>query len=1033
MLKPAWIEEYCKTDYLMGCLTMRKQIKLIFILLTLVFSTIGFAGRTLVPKGNATYVEGLITRDTDWTLVDSPFVLSNNVTISLGVTLTIEPSVEVRFGGDFSLIVSGRIVANGTKDKMIQFTTNDPTHNTTWQTIYLNGPQPSSFINCVIEYGTNGTTVENGNVEIQDSFVESNVGNGIVVNSGNASIKNCEVANNNLTGIFIADGAQITVDSNIISSNSEGVRISGGTQVNVRKNIVESNKDGIVLANHLIGSIDVEQNNITLNKQSGIVLESDAYDNVVIIKNRIYTNDNGFLVSTDTPTRITRNYVSNNTIGINYETGNNHEAYFNDIYDNKMGMDVSATATVNATYNYWGNRNGPFHPSLNPYGKGNPVGGDGLSIDFTFFLSASIDYSNVAPTPVLWTDKLLVAPNQDITFVGADSYDDGRVDRYFFDFGDGTNTSWTTSTLFNHTYPIHGTYNASLRVIDDFNVTSVSSSNTTVTVEDGLNPLSVSVTLGSETINYNGEVSVLVYVSNESGAIEGANVTLFSIKGGSFNPMSGSTNSTGYFTTTFSAPAVTEVTHVRLIARASMTGHADGSNHEYLTILPPLQVQVSSEPQTIKSEDTSAIMVFVTLGSEKPMTDALVILNADIGNLSATTGVTDVNGTARFTFTAPQTLNYVVATITATAAKMGYAGGQGQATVNVEPRLLMAEAYADPSIVVSESLSTISVQVTSDALAVPEVAVSVSSDIGGSFSPTTATTGLDGNASFAFVAPLVTSIDGSVATVVITVSKAGYVDGETSVSVAVIPRLLAVQVYVEPTTTNSEAQINATIHVAYAHDMSPVADADVAINLVNGENFTMSGSTDTTGDVKLSVIAPPVNATTVYTLSAVASKIGYVDGQNTSTITVNPGVINVQIKSSSQTVESGGTAVIEVRVTNDANASIANVSVTTATNYGNFTTATMLTDSEGTCSFIFNAPETSAQLPVTITANATRNGYIDGGNQTMMSVTPRMSPTSGGGLALTTILLIVIPIVIVVIVAVLIRLKVIAISLKEET
>ena len=1012
---------------------MRKQIRLIFILLTLVFSTLGFASRTLVPKVGATYVEGLITRDTDWTLVDSPFVLSNNVIVNSGVTLTIEPGVEVRFGGDFSLVVNGRIVANGTKDKMILFTTNDPFHNVTWQTIYLNGPQPSSFINCVIEYGTNGTTVENGYVEIQDSFVESNVGNGIVVNSGSASIMNCEIANNNLTGILITNGAQITIANNIMSSNGEAIGISGGTQVAVKDNMVESNGDGVVLSNHLTGSIDIEQNNVTLSKQNGIVLASDVYDNTVIIKNRVYANSNGFLVSTDTNTNITRNYVSNNTIGIYYETGNNHEAHFNDIYDNEMGMEVSATAAVNATYNYWGHKNGPFHPSLNPYGKGNPVGGDGLSIDFTFFLSAPIDYSNVAPTPVLWTDKLLVAPNQSVTFVGADSYDDGRVDQYFFNFGDGTNTSWITSTLFNHTYSMHGAYNASLRVIDDFNATSVSVANTTVTVEDGLTPLGVSISPGSDTVNYNGEVSVLVYVSNESGALEGANVALFSVKGGSFNPMSGSTNSTGYFTTTFSAPAVTEVTDIRMIARASMTGYADGSNHEYLKVLPPLQVHVYSEPQTIKSEGTATITALVTLGSEKPMADALVILNADMGNLSAITGVTDVNGTARFTFTAPQTLNHITATITATAAKMGYAGGQGQATVNVEPRLLIVEANADPPIVVTEALSTITVRVTSDTLPAPETTVSVSSDIGGSFSPITGTTDVNGNVSFAFVAPLVTNIDGSVATIVVTASKTGYVNGEAQIEVTVIPRLLVVQVSAEPTTTTSEAQINTTVHVAYAHDMSPVAGANVTISLADGEDLTASGWTDLSGDVKLSFTAPPVNATTVYTLSAVASKIGYINGQNTSTITVNPGVINVQMKPNSQAVESGGTTVIDVYVTNDANASIANVSVTMTTNYGNFTTATKLTDSNGMCSFIFNAPETPAQLPVTITANATRNGYIDGGNQTALSVTPRISTEGGGGLALTTILLIIIPIVIVVVVVVLIRLKVIAISLKEET
>ena len=85
----------------------------------------------------------------------------------------------------------------------------------------------------------------------------------------------------------------------------------------------------------------------------------------------------------------------------------------------------------------------------------------GVNLDFIFFLSEPIDYNNTAPTAVLQTDKTLVAPNENVTFIGTNSYDDGRVDQYFYDFGDGANSGWTTLTLFNHTYSTVGTYTAS--------------------------------------------------------------------------------------------------------------------------------------------------------------------------------------------------------------------------------------------------------------------------------------------------------------------------------------------------------------------------------------------------------------------------------------------------------------------------------------------------------------------------------------------------------------------------------------------
>jgi len=102
-----------------------------------------------------------------------------------------------------------------------------------------------------------------------------------------------------------------------------------------------------------------------------------------------------------------------------------------------------------------------------------------------------------------------------------------------------------------------------------------------------------------------------------------------------------------------------------------------------------------------------------------------------------------------------------------------------------------------------------------------------------------------------------------------------------------------------------------------------------------------------------------------------------------------------------------------------------------SSSYGNFSVMSKTTDSEGSCAFVFNAPQTTAQLSVIITANVTKNGYMDGGNQTTITVTPKIGEAEGGW-PITTILLIIIPIAIVVIVAVLIKLKIITVTSEEE-
>jgi parallel beta-helix repeat protein len=886
------------TQFKEGCMNMKKQLKLLVVLLTIILSTFNFAFRTLFQSVNATYVEGPIMQDTFWTLVDSPFVLSNNVTVGPGVTLTIEPGVEVMFGENFWLIVNGRIVANGVEDKMIRFTSNKLAPDKgDWETILISGTQTSSFIYCIIEYGTNGITVENGYLNIENSFVRSNSQNGITINSGNAVVKNNEITDNTMDGIHIAGGNQILIQNNVISSND----------------------DGIFLTGHLVGVINIEQNEILLNEQSGIVLEADAYDNTIITKNAVSENLNGFRVSTNTGTYITSNYVSDNTVGIYYETGQNHEAHFNDIYGNNLGMDV-ADATVNATNNYWGHSSGPFHKSLNPHGKGDPVGGNGVNLDFTFFLSAPIDYNNEQPTAILWADKILVAPNQNITFVGADSYDDGRVDQYFFDFGDGNNSGWTTLSLFNHTYSSNGTYIARLTVIDDFAVTS-NVATTTIGVQD-IPALEASITLSNYSVNYNEEVLVTVYVSDGGVAVENANVTLFSVKGGSFTPLSGLTDSTGYFTATFTAPNVTEITNVRIIARAAKTGYADGAGYEYLEVIPFLTVQVITEPTIVKSEETATVTVYVTGSFEEPVADAPVVLSVDYGNLSATSGVTDLNGRAIFSFIAPQTLNQINVTIVATATKTGYAEGHGQTIIVVEPKTLVVEITA------------------------------------------------------------------------------------------------------EPIATISEAKINVTAQVTY--DTVPIPEANVTIT---SENLpTTTGLTNPYGYTTFILTAPPVNVPLNITIIARASKAGYADGEKQLDITVNPGVLNVEVRVDPSTVMSEESAVVTVYVTCNATP-VANASITVSSSQGTLSNATGFTDANGYCTFTYNAPKTTEQIPlIVITANATKNGYTSGEYQTTVTVTPE----TGGGWPLTTILLILIPIAIVVIVVVLIKFKIIAVSSREE-
>src|SRR3990170_6480996 len=103
---------------------MKKEFKLFFVLSVLAVGMFGVVGNMFLPKATATWVEGTIDRNTVWTLIDSPFIVTRNITIKSGALLTIEPGVEIRFGGDFWLIVEGILNATGTQERRITFTSN---------------------------------------------------------------------------------------------------------------------------------------------------------------------------------------------------------------------------------------------------------------------------------------------------------------------------------------------------------------------------------------------------------------------------------------------------------------------------------------------------------------------------------------------------------------------------------------------------------------------------------------------------------------------------------------------------------------------------------------------------------------------------------------------------------------------------------------------------------------------------------------------------------------------------------------------
>jgi parallel beta-helix repeat protein len=723
---------------------MRKQFRLYAILTVLIIGSLAATSKTLFPQANATYVEGSIQQDTVWTLVDSPFVVVNDLIVKAGYTLTIEPGVEVKFGGAFSLEVEGVLNAVGTAEDTIKFTSNkyEPQLGD-WGTIRLvNKLQTSTIAYSVVKYATHGITFENGNAQIRD----------------------CEISYNYLSGIYITGDNIGSIEDNAIQLNEDGIYLYGTTS-----------------------GITIQDNTISANIEDGIDFQSDAgtyIKNVLVSSNTLSSNSKGINIYGNVSTSITHNSVSFNDVGIYFENATNSlSPQLNDIYGNTYGMNLTQSMPANAEYNYWGDETGAYHVSLNPQGKGNPVQSNGDDIDFIPYLSAPNNYVNAQPVAKLLSDKILVQPNQPINFIATNSSDDRRVDKYFFNFGDSQNTSWTTLSVFEHKYTSVGTYQPSVRVMDDFGVIS---STTTITINvQALTPLDVWMSLSHSQMVSEGTVTITVRARIGSTPISSANVVITPILGGTPTPQSGLTDSEGYFTSSYKAPSVSEQTNIRIIARAYRTGNADGSAHLYLEVVPPLLAEMVLSSSLIKSEASVDGTVHVTYNSN-PVESAMVALTSDNGGvLTPQSASTDAEGWLQFTYQAPQTFTQLSVTLTATITKIGYWSGSDQVQLSVAPKILTVDVVANPTTVDSEDSASITVHVSSEGIAVENATVTVSSDVTGEFSNSTGLTDINGDFQMIFTAPQTTDMIGI--TISASASMSGYVVGQNQTSLTVNP------------------------------------------------------------------------------------------------------------------------------------------------------------------------------------------------------------------------------------------------------
>jgi hypothetical protein len=286
-----------------------------------------------------TSVSGGIYQNTTWTLAGSPYIVTGPMVVFPGKTLTIEPGCEIRFTADYTfntgnfiyLEIRGGLVANGTPNLPIVFTSSDTTTGFyNWDGIRIKGSQ--------------GGTVQMNNFELHNSF--QGIYNDISLPGVTYSFDNCYFRSNNYALQLNAD---LVYNNCVFESNGVGqaaqIQYGSLTATNCQfinnfcsftwsNSINVSNCTFTGNQNNIIGSPGTIQNCQFLNNTFGITEISN------ITVNNCYFEGNGTGIDGSSACTITNSNFTNNAIAL--KIGDAGVVTQNEIVGNNIGIQVLA-------------------------------------------------------------------------------------------------------------------------------------------------------------------------------------------------------------------------------------------------------------------------------------------------------------------------------------------------------------------------------------------------------------------------------------------------------------------------------------------------------------------------------------------------------------------------------------------------------------------------------------------------------------------------------------------------------------------
>ena len=313
-------------------------------------STVTDQGYSWFETEQVNLSEGSLADNTTWSPQEGPYIITGELNIPSGVSLTILPGTSVFFDPDAKMNINGRLIAEGSQYELIRFTRTPGTKGTWGGLQFADTMQDNRISYAVIEYGRNDdgmVGLDNSKLLLDHVTLDNTTLQRIISKNSSLTVRNSTFTDTpsegqaltdnrseHIWGSGVPDGGQFIIENNVFGAtpgHNDAIDFDGRSRPNpipqILNNVFTGGGDDALDLEcdaHIEGNLFMNYIKDQLNRASGEsnCISAGAAKHYVMVRNIFYNNDHVAQVKNDAYLTFINNTVCNTLgAGIYFELG----------------------------------------------------------------------------------------------------------------------------------------------------------------------------------------------------------------------------------------------------------------------------------------------------------------------------------------------------------------------------------------------------------------------------------------------------------------------------------------------------------------------------------------------------------------------------------------------------------------------------------------------------------------------------------------------------------------------------------------